>query len=183
MGSIAGNREILDVVVGSDPSSLRAHKRPTAATETGVCHVDYPNQLNGQRQARPRGSYSALPKHRELSMLAHGRWRLPVHAPIGRHHRRRAGPPASARAESDRGAYLCPSATVQICNPRMSRAAHSDVASALRRSSLEPASAQRLAGFLVGSTRCYPTIESDRCPSVSAPRCSHQPTPRGRHSP
>jgi hypothetical protein len=47
-------------------------------------------------------------------MLAHDRWRLPAHAPIGLHHRPGAGPTPSA-----------------------------DVVSASRRSSLEPANAQR----------------------------------------
>jgi hypothetical protein len=82
-------------------------------------------------------------KDRALSMLAHDRWRLPAHAPIGLHHRPGAGPTPSARAESDRVACLCPSATVHICNPRMSRGACPDVVSASRRSSLEPANAQR----------------------------------------
>jgi hypothetical protein len=115
---------------------------------------------------------------RAISRLAHGRLHLPAHAPIGLHHRPRVGPTPAARAESDRVACLYPSATVHICNPRMSSAARPDVASASRRSSLEPANAQRLGGSRVGSTRCYPTIESDRCSGVSARPCSHRPTPR-----
>jgi hypothetical protein len=112
-------------------------------------------------------------------MLGHGRSRFLAHAPIGQHRRPPAGPTNSARAESDRVACLCPSATVQICNPRMSRAARPDVASAWRQSTLEPANAQRPVGSRVGLTRCYPTIESDRCPAVLARRCSHRPAPRG----
>jgi hypothetical protein len=96
-------------------------------------------------------------------MLAHGRLRFPAPAPIGQHRRPRAGPTNSVRAESDRVACLRPSATVQICNPRMSRAAGPGVASARRQSSLEPASARRPVGSRAGSTRCYPVIESDRC--------------------
>jgi hypothetical protein len=111
-----------------------------------------------------------------------GRSRFLAHAPIGEHRRPRAGPTNSARAESDRVARLCLSATVQICNPRMSRAARPDVASAWRRSSLEPAGAQRPIGSPVGLTRCYPTTESDRCPVVSARRCSHRPAPLVRRS-
>jgi hypothetical protein len=63
-------------------------------------------------------------------MLGHGRSRFPAHAPIDQHRRPRGGLTASAKAESDRVACLCPSATVQICNPKMSRAARQDVASA-----------------------------------------------------
>src|SRR5580765_7908277 len=99
-------------------------------------------------------------------MLAHGRWRLAAHGPIGQPRRPRVGLTGSARAESDRVAYLCLLAIVQICNPRMSRAALPDVASAWRQSSPEPASAQRPFDSRVGLTRCYPTIESDRCPVV-----------------
>ena len=95
-------------------------------------------------------------------MLGHGRWRFPAHAPIDQHRRPRAGPTNSAKAESDRVAYFCPSATVQICNPRMSRAALPELASAWRQSSLEPANARRPAGSRIGLTRCYPTSESDR---------------------
>jgi hypothetical protein len=44
-------------------------------------------------------------------MLARDRSRFPVHAPIDPHRRPPAGPTNSAKAESDRGACLCPSAT------------------------------------------------------------------------
>ena len=97
----------------------------------------------------------------------------------------RSTPPSTSRSdrfgESRKWSSRMPLslATVHICNPRMSRAAHPGVASASRRSSLEPANAQRLGGFRVGSTRCYPTIESDKCPAVWARRCSHRLTPRG----
>jgi hypothetical protein len=63
--------------------------------------------------------------------------------PIGQHRRPRVGPTDSVKAESDRVACLCPSATVQICSPRMSRAAGPDVVSGWRQSNLEPANAQK----------------------------------------
>src|ERR1700723_3384416 len=60
------------------------------------------------------GLSPALTKDRALSTLAHGRWRLAVHAPIDLRHRPRGALPRSARAESDRGACLCPFPTVQL---------------------------------------------------------------------
>ena len=91
--------------------------------------------------ARIRRFMQLWSRDRALSMLAHGRSRFPAHAPIGQPRRPRVGLTNSVRAESDRVACLCLSATVHICNPRMSRAARPDVASASRRSSLEPANA------------------------------------------
>src|SRR5580704_4468608 len=97
-------------------------------------------------------------RDRAISTLAHGHWRSPANVPNDRPHRPRADPTALARVESDRVAFLYSSATVQTCNPRMSRVARLDVISASRRSSLEPANAQKPCDFRVGSMRCYPTI-------------------------
>ncbi len=123
-----------------------------AAPESGATGTRIGLLFNNKRNLRAAddpGTNTVTPsqlwsKDRALSMSAHGRWRLPARAPIGLRHRPRAVPTPSARAESDRVACLCPSATVHICNPRMSRAARQDVPSASRRSSLGPANAQRL---------------------------------------
>src|ERR1700730_17938655 len=119
------------------------------------------------------------------SMIHVGAWSLAFSCP--RAHR--STPPSTSRTDKFgesrkcRVACLCPSATVQICNPRMSRAARPDVASTWHQSNLEPANARRPVGSRAGSTRCYPTTESDRCPAVSARHCSHRPAPRVRRSP
>ena len=109
-------------------------------------------------------------------MWVHGHSRLAAHAPIGLHHRPRAGPTPSARAESDRVACLCPSATVPICNPRTSRAARPDVASASRRSSLGQQTRKDLAAFGLDQR-----VVIQRSSRIDVLRCGHDVEITGQH--
>src|SRR5215469_4391166 len=71
-------------------------------------------------------------------MLEHGRSRFLAHAPIGQHLPPRGSVTSLGKAGSDRAACLYPSATVRICNPRMSTPARQDEASAWRHLSQQP---------------------------------------------